>query len=107
MTAGIEHQRHQAAPDQQREQNSSNDREISVKRYWLTTDASPSRSGEPDRQRQQREQRSSHEKSAHSTLYKEARLFCHRVATAFSRAFVGLGFAVSLDLRKLDRLALL
>src|SRR5262245_6880396 len=75
MTAGIEHQRHPAAPDQQREQNSSNDREIPVKRYWLTTDASPSRSGEPDRQRQQREQRSSHEKSAHSTLYKRRAYF--------------------------------
>src|SRR5215470_5477702 len=107
MTAGIEHQRHQAAPDQQREQNSSNDREIPVKRYWLTTDASPSRSGEPDRQRQQREQRSSHEKSAHSTLYHYIRRRAYFViaATALSRAFVGLG--LSLDLRKLDRLALL
>src|SRR5262249_26413879 len=90
MTAGIEHQRHQAAPNQQREQNSSNDREISVKRYWLTTDACPSRSGEPDRQRQQREQRSSHEKSAHSTLYKEARLFV--IAPRRHSRLFGLGF---------------
>lgn len=79
VTAGIEHQRHQTAADQQRKQNSSDDREISVKRYGLTTQMRPGSGCEPDRQRQQREQRYGNEKSAHPTSYMKARSFCHRV----------------------------
>ena len=107
-TAGIEHQRHETATDEEREQDSTDDREVSVKRYGLPAKAKSMRplqtkSTAPTKraEAQQQEVRASHS-------YKRACYFCHGAARRFRQIrarLLDLSLAGGLDLGKLGGLA--